>query len=135
MSYYLEILAVQRPFPIGIDEENDNVMFSVNFEATARATVDQWEEELVKVLSGASLATLGTDTFIGPQATVPTGTGPYLLINDTGGSGPLESHSGDTYEQLSAQIIIRASTYTAARTRALAVWRALHGVRNTTVAA
>lgn len=132
MSTYLEILALQRPFPIGVDE-NQRVMFSVNFEAIAAANVNQWEEEIADVLTDASLATLGTDTFIGPLAVWPTGAGPYTNILDTGGSSPDETHNGDTYENLSAQIVVKATSYTTARTRALAIWRALDGVRNQTV--
>lgn len=134
MSRYLEILAVQRPFPFNVDE-NSRVMFSVNFRALAAAPVQQWEEEVIKVLSDASLATLGTDTFVGPIAVVPSGAGPYLNINDTGGAEPSETHNGDVYERLSVQVVVRATSYTAARTRALAVWRALDGVRNTTITA
>jgi hypothetical protein len=134
MSRYLELLAIQRPFPIGADE-NQRVMFSVNFQATAAAPVEQWEEEIVKVLNDAGLATLGTDTFVGPEAVLPTGAGPYLTILDSGGLAPVDTHDGQEYERLSVQIIIRADKYRNARTRALAVWRALDGVRNTTVAA
>ena len=134
MSRYLEILAVQRPFPFRVDD-NNRVVFSVNFTGLAAGPVDQWEEELVKVLSDASLATLGTDTFIGPAAVVPVGAGPFMTVIDTGGREPLETHDGLDYERLSAQVTVRASKYRTARTRALAIWRALDGVRDQTVAA
>ena len=134
MSKYLSITANQRPAQIGADE-NNRVVFSVNFSAMAQAPVEQWEEEIVKVLNTAGLATLGTDTFVGPTATIPTGNGPYLSIMDTGGTAPVETHDGLTYERLSVQVLIRALSYTIARTRALAVWRALKAVRNQTVTA
>lgn len=135
MSRYIDLLAVQRPFPIGVDE-NGRVMFSSNFEANAAAPVVDWEKEIVKLLSDVGLATLGTDTFIGPAASLPlTGDGPFLSVIDTGGSAPWEAQSGEEYERLSVQIVIRAATYAAARTRALAVWRRLNGLRNVTVTA
>lgn len=131
---YLEIVAIQRPFPFMLDE-NNRVVFSVNFNAVAAAPVEKFEEEIVKILSDAALATLGTDTFIGPRATLPTGNGPYIGISDTGGSAPLETQNGDKYERMSVQITVRASDYKTARTRALAVWRELDGKRDVTVAA
>jgi hypothetical protein len=134
MSKYLSITANQRPSPIGSDE-NNRVVFSANFSAMAQAPVEKWEEEIIKVLNTAGLATLGTDTFVGPTATIPTGAGPYLSINDSGGTAPIETHDGITYERLSVQVLIRATNYFTARTRALAVWRALKAVRNQTVTA
>ncbi len=141
MSRYLEILATQRPFSFNSDD-NQRVMFSVNFSAMAAAPVDAWEEELVKVLidAGASTgirsgANPTGDAFVGPTALLPTTGGPFLNINDTGGLAPDETHDSKKYERLSAQIVIRHLSYTAARTRALAVWRALDGLRNQTVAA
>jgi hypothetical protein len=134
MTKYLEILAVQRPFSVGVDEQ-DRTMFSANYEALAKAPVNQWEEEIVKILSTAGLATLGTDTFVGQAAAVPTGNGPFLLVLDSGGTTPLETHGSSVYERLSAQLVVRAKSYAVARTRALACWRALHGVRNQTVTA
>lgn len=136
MSRYIDILAVQRPWPIGVDE-NSRVMFASNYEANAAAPVVDWEKEIVKLLSDVGLATLGTDTFIGPAAVLPLppAAGPYLSVIDTGGSAPWEAQSGEEYERLSVQIVIRAATYAAARTRALAVWRRLNGLRDITVTA
>lgn len=136
MSRYLSIEAVQRPFAIGLDDLQ-RVMFSVNFQAIAAAPVNQWEEEIIKILNTAGLATSGTDTFIGPAVALPTGNGPYITVLDSGGTAPIQAHgaTGSLYERLSAQVVVRAKSYTVARTRALAVWRALHGVRNLTVAA
>lgn len=135
MSRYLSILANQRPFPFSVDEHN-RVVFSVNFRASAAAPVDEWEEELAQVLIDGGIATaIGTDVFVGEKVTIPNGAGPYIQIGDTGGVEPQETHDGSRYEQLSAQITIRALSYRTARTRALAVWRALDGLRNSTVAA
>jgi hypothetical protein len=113
-------------------------MFSVNFEAQAAAPVVDWEKEIIKLLSDVGLATLGTNAFIGQRASLPLppAVGPYISVIDTGGSAPWEAQSGEEYERLSAQIIVRAhKDYELARTRALAVWRRLNGLRNVIVAA
>ena len=39
---YVEVLAIQRPFPIGLDEAN-RVMFSCNFDALAAAPVGSFD--------------------------------------------------------------------------------------------
>lgn len=132
---YLEIIAVQSPFTIGKDD-NNRVAWSVNFDAHTDGPSDKFEEEIVKVLSDAGLATLGTDTWIGPGVVFPqTGNGPFTAIIPTGGESPDESHNGDVYERLSCQITVRASTYSLGRTRIFAIWRELIGKRNITVAA
>lgn len=134
---YIEILAVQRPFPIGLDENNRSV-FSCNFDALADAPVASFEEEILKVLSDAGLATLYDgatetgDTTIGPGARVPDGTGPYVQLIDTGGRPPDESQDSER-ERLSIQVLVSATNFQAARTRALAIWRALDGKRDVTV--
>lgn len=138
MSRYLSIQAVQRPFPIGQDALLFET-FSVNFQAIADAPVNQWEEELIKILNTAGLATSGTDAFGSRSVDLNSlsGDGPHIIVIDSGGTAPIQAHgaSGSLYERLSAQIVVRAKSYTVARTRALAIWRALHGVRNQTVAA
>lgn len=134
MSRYLSIVAVQRPFALEVDE-NNRVVFIVNFEAEAAAPVNQWEEELADVISDAGLGTLNTDLFVGPKSNIPTGSGPYTTIIDTGGSAPEETHDGSRYERLSVQVAVRATSYAAARTRALAIWRVLDSTYNTTITA
>ena len=133
---YLNINAVQRPFPFNVDE-NGRVMFSSNFTAQAHGDVDSWEQELRKLIVTAGLGTAGTDLFIGPDVTLPVGDGPYIQIIDTGGAAPFQAHgaNGSLYERLSAQIVVRGAEYLVTRDRALAIWRTLHGVRNQTVAA
>jgi hypothetical protein len=138
VSRYLEILAVQRPFAFNVDPSGRQ-MFSCNFSAVGAAPVADWEREVIQILEDASLATerSGTtgDAFIGPESTIPTGDGPWIQIIDTGGTAPLETHDGQEYERLSCQVIVRAKSFTVARTRALAIWRELDGKRGVTVTA
>ncbi len=138
-SRYIEIIATQRPFPFNVDD-NNRVMFSCNFTARAAGDVDDWMQEVQKILIDAGIATKGTqstgDTYIGPQSVVRVGDGPFTTILDTGGIAPEEMHnSGVKIERLSVQIVVRAKSYVVAETRALAIWRELDGVRDSTVAA
>lgn len=142
MSRYLSILSVQSPFDVGLDG-NGRAQFSVNFEATADAPVTAFEKEIVKILSDAGLVTLASitngvltgNTFIGRAVSIPQGDGPFISVINTGGSAPMESHNGQKWERLSAQIIVRATNPATAEAKALAIWRALDGKRNLTVAA
>lgn len=137
MSFYREILAVQSPFDIGSDESKRK-MSSVNFDVVANAPVTDFVREIGKLINDAGLGTFATDMFIGTEAILPKGNGPFVTIINTGGESPESIHnsaSGHAYENLSFQIVVRARTYDDAETRALAVWRVLDGVRNTTVTA
>jgi len=135
VSFYLWLVPRHRPFPFNVDA-NDRTMFSMNFEGAATGPVNQFEEELAaRIIAQGAGTAIGTDIFIGPEAVYPVGgDGPYIGIIDTGGLTPHETHTGVTNEMLSAQIIVLAQKYRTARTRALAVWRALK-VTNTTMAA
>lgn len=136
MSRYLSILATQRPFDLGIDPKDSRIVFSSNYECVAAAPVSAFEEEIAKVINSASAGTLGTDMWIGRAANVPTsGNGPFVFIINSGGSYPYETHNNNLYERLAVQIIVRSATYSATRTRAMAIWRALHGKHNVTITA
>jgi len=111
------------------------VMFSCNFRACAESPVAEFEKEIAQVLVTAGLGTYGTDIFIAPKAVIPTGAGPYISILDTGGSEPKETHNGDVYVEMSCQVVVTGASMSATRAKAVAVWGALDGVRNTTVTA
>lgn len=140
MSRYLELLANQRPFPFNVDESL-RTMFSCNFSALAEAPTADWEGEILKVIVDAGLAvkpnppSVVGNIWIGPAATIPAGDGPFIQIIDTGGRPPDYTHDGAKYERLSCQIVVRSKSFAAGRTRALAIWRALDGKRNVTLAA
>lgn len=130
---YIEILAVQRPFPV-TEDENNRTLFSVNFLATSHGAVSEWEEDVVRICVTAGVPlVLDVDTFIGRKK-VPDGAGPFTSVIDTGGTAPLETHDGDRMERLSAQLIVRGA-YPAARLRAQQIYDALDGTRNVTVVA
>lgn len=135
MSRYIEILAMQRPFPIGLDEQGRE-MFSVNFEAQGVGSITRWEEDIIKVLSDSGLVTssgANINVFVGRGITVPAGSGPFINVIDTGGRSSDETHNGDRYENLSVQVIVRSNSFVATRTRALAIYEELHGLRDVTI--
>lgn len=138
MTRYLEILAEQRPFQIGVDE-NDRVQFSCNFTAMAEAPVGQFESDIAALLVAAGLAVLADpgapngDLFIGWSGTLPVGDGPYTHIFNTAPYLTYITHNNTACESLAFQLITRALSYTAAHDRAVAMWRLLHGIRNTVV--
>ncbi len=143
MTAYLEILG-PRPFENGVDD-NDRIQFTMNFEAKAEGPVGQWAYDLQKILADVTPTALsqitttpdppGRDTWIGPEATLGTGDGPYIRIVETGSVLSEESHNSASseVEMLSAQITVSAQSRSAAETRALAVWRAINQTRSETV--
>lgn len=110
-------------------------MFSMNFECLAAADSDHVEGEVASVISDASLGTGGTDMFYGQQAVLPPGNGPYVRILATGGPHTLETHDGSEYERPTFQVVVTGVVYNTTRARAYAIWRALKGTRETTIAA
>jgi len=137
MSVYREILAVQSPFDIGSDK-NRRKMFSCNYEVVATAPVTDFLREMGKLINTAGLGTFATDMFLGTEAILPETDGPFVTLINTGGEAPESTHDsslGHTYESLSFQVVTTARSYNDSNTRALAIWRLLDGVRNTTVVA
>lgn len=138
---YVELLAAQRPFSIGLDEER-RAVFSCNYDGlvtapgwvSSGAVNTSFEDDVAMFITSAGLGTLGTNLFIGPAALLQPGAGPYTTLIDTGGGAPAETHDGARYERISFQVLVRGASYAAARGRALAIWSALDGLRNVTVA-
>jgi hypothetical protein len=132
-TFYLEIIAVQDPFSIGVDA-NNRAMYSCNYTSCARSPADRFTDDLISVLTAAGLATAGTDTFTGAISAIPSqGAGPFTLILRTAGYGPDQTHNNDTYTRPAAQIITFAADDTVSQSHAYAIFHALHGIRNTSV--
>lgn len=136
MSRYLEVLADDRPADIGQDD-NDRTVFVMNLRCVSVGDLDEFDHEIAKLIIDAGLAsTLGVDIFTGSKAKIPpTSSVPLINIVATGGLGRTQSHNGTDYEYPSCQITVRAPTVSAARDRAIAIWRALDGLRNFDVVA
>jgi hypothetical protein len=134
VSRYLSITVVQEPTDVGTDTNNRS-MFAFNVDATVAYPIDKFEEEIARLIFDAGLGAVGSSLFIGSAAVLPTIAGPFISIIRTSGYGPLETHNSDKYQRPSCQVVVRALGYVVARTRAVAIWQVLDGVRNTTITA
>lgn len=129
---FIEILAVQNPFTIGLDAQKRNV-FSMNFQCKTADVIFKFEESIIKILSDAGLCTFNTNAFIGPSSVMPDGDGPFILLINTGGYGPNQSNDDYIMQNPSFQILIHGKNYVTARDKADLIWRELHGTRDLTV--
>jgi hypothetical protein len=135
MSRYLSIVSIQRPFDIGPDS-NNRPQVSCNYECHGAGPLTAFEDEILKLIVNAGLGVQGTTLFKGRAAVLPaSGDGPFVQLISTSGNPNLETHNGDKYERPTFQILVRAKTYSAATSRAVAIWRALDGQRDITVVA
>lgn len=133
LSYYIHILARQSPFEYGKDPLN-RVLFSCNYDCRAVYPVASFIREMAKLITDASLALSGVDLFIGPQAEIPSGDGPYITLKQTGGFSPDESH--DTkFLNLGLQIITTSLDYDEGDNKAKLIHELLDGKRSFTVTA
>lgn len=128
---YLYSEAIQSPISIGVDIKGRN-MFSLNFRCQSNGLPSTFEDDVLSRLISAGLVTSGTTAFIGPNATLPDGAGPFILLRDTGGSAPFETHNMDVYANLSLQIVVYAANYVSGRSLANRIWTTLNGKYNFT---
>jgi len=129
---YLEIIALQSPISIGNDV-NDRAMLSFNVLSKHVGSPVAFGKEICKLIQNASLATLGTDMFYGSKSQLPTTAGPFISVSPTGGLSPEQTHNGDKLSRPSAQIIVRAVSWTIAEDKANAIHALLDGQHNVTV--
>ncbi len=141
MSRWLSVEVLGDIADNGLDDA-DRQRFGFNVVITAAGVSDAYpfDEEIATLLIASSAATAwGTDLFGRSKQNLPTGDGPYVSIMLTGGPSPLRTHNEGragrvAYRRLTAQIVARAASSTAAYTTAAAAFTALAPVRNTTVA-
>lgn len=97
-------------------------------------------DELAARLVSQSVGTLGTNIFTGSSAVIPTGTGPYLTLSETGGAGPTRVQNASTpfTQRPTVQVLVRAKriagvqeAYPAARAMSKLAYSALDGIFNT----
>ena len=88
-------------------------------------------EDLVVQLAAEGVGTPAVDIFISNKSASPNAK-PYLLITETGGSGPIRTQNilGDSYETPSAQILARGADYTDVRLMSERAYNALVKVSN-----
>lgn len=133
MSRIREIQAIQEPFDLKLDDAGRaQVAFNISITKTPSDTL---EEEVIKILTDASVGTGNTNVFFSKKKDIPNGAGPYLLVIATGGTFPemIHNEAGSAWQRPTVQISVRAKSYTVARTMARAAYRALTPIRNLTV--
>jgi hypothetical protein len=84
------------------------------------------DDELLAKLVAAGVGAAGTSLFVSSRAAIPTGTGPYLSVIETGGLAPARMQNSVT-QRPGAQLIGRAKDYVDARTIVVAAYNALGG--------
>lgn len=90
-------------------------------------------DELANRLVAQSVGVKGSNIFLGSGAEIPTGDGPYLSLTETGGSAPTRIHNAASAhtQRPTAQIVVRAKSYSTALAMARAAYNALDGIFNT----
>lgn len=90
-------------------------------------------DEIAARLVAQGVGTTGSNIFLGSKAVIPTGAGPYLTLVETGGSGPtrIQNKTSANTQRPTAQVAVRAQSYSSARTMCKAAYDALDGVFNT----
>jgi hypothetical protein len=124
LSRYISILARQSPFEYGKDPLN-RVLFSCNYDCRAVHPVTSFIHEIAKLLIDNGLGVATTTLFIGPQAEIPSGSGPYTTLKQTGGYASDFSHNTE-YQNLGLQVIVTALDYDLGYARA----KAIHALLN-----
>lgn len=130
--WYREINADQEPFSTGMDPTGRRVMFQFNV-SIVKAPSDTLKEEIAQRFQDQSVGIRNTNIFIGPKKEIPTGDGPYLLINETGGGPPSWIHNQDLpfMKNPSIQVTVVALSYNNAMDMVLNAYDALVSVKNT----
>mgnify|MGYP001617170488 CR=1 FL=1 len=92
-------------------------------------------DELADRLVAQGIGVLSANIIKGSKGIVPKGDGPYISLIETGGAGPTRVHnlaSANT-QRPTAQVLVRARSYSVARLKAKDVYEVLDGIFNTTL--
>jgi hypothetical protein len=99
-------------------------------------------DDMASVLVTAGVGTLGVDLFLSSKAVIPSGTGPYITLTETGGmgvggfrgeGGRVQNKARSSTVRPGAQVLVRASSYNTARSKSNAALDALDGLWNTKI--
>ena len=92
-------------------------------------------DELAARLVAQGVGVLGSNITLGSKGIIPEGDGPYISLIETGGTEPTRVHNEASAhtQRPTAQVLVRAKSYSVARTKAKAAYAALDGVFNTTL--
>ena len=92
-------------------------------------------DELAAVLVTQGVGVIDTNIFLSAAALIPTGAGPYLTLNETGGMAPtrIQNARPPNTQRPTAAIWVRAADYQDALTMIRAAYVALDGLFNVTL--
>jgi hypothetical protein len=141
---YLRIDALQQPYDLGVDTfGRSKIQFNILAERTSPTGATEFEDEIVKILADAGVVITSGPTknvFVGSNASIPSppasgSAGPYLSVIATSGAPgkKIQNAQGIAYKNPTALIVVRATSYVAARAKAVQALAALEVVRNQTV--
>jgi hypothetical protein len=134
-TLWIECVEVMPPSDTGGLDASSRAVWSTNVMVFKRPS-GTFQQEVLSVLTAASVGTLGTTIFVGSKAVLPTGPGPYLVIWAYGGLSGVRTHdvtSGPAYERPTVQLRSHALNPAAAEAMCRAAYAALVGIRNTSV--
>lgn len=140
MSYYLQLRAVQSPFPIGADK-NNRELISCNYDTERYGADTLLESDIASLISGALLVS-GSKIYLGmkpvlplPTAAASAGTepdGPFVRIIASGGYQSDINRSAVRAEKPSCQVIVASLNAQLASQKAQEIYRLLDGKRHIT---
>lgn len=84
-------------------------------------------DEIADRLVAQGVGVKGSNIFLGSNANIPSGDGPYLSLTETGGTGSRRTHNGTAVAQPTVQLLCRARSYSVARTMLRNAFLALGG--------
>jgi hypothetical protein len=84
-------------------------------------------DEIADRIVSQGAGVIGQNLFLSTKASIPSGSGPYTTLIESGGTTSRRTHNGTATQRPSAQIVVRASTYPIARAQAVLVYEALGG--------
>lgn len=90
-------------------------------------------DDIAARLVAQGVGVLSSNIFYGSRADIPGGNGPYITLIETGGSGPTRIHNdpGAHTQRPTAQVGVRAMSYSVARAKSREAYLALDGIYNT----
>jgi hypothetical protein len=134
-TWYLTVDPQQEPTDAG-PAEDGRELYTVNFHMTKRPSPTVLEE-LLGVLEAAGVGKVGATLFGSSAVSVPprgdpAGSGPFLLLKETGGAGPVGTHNDGpaAYRRPAVQVLVTGETTAAVKAMAYAAYDALVAVSN-----